>query len=400
MKSFMNRKNRWKGRLTVRVSGENPERFFNLCSFHGILLEAVEKKRDGIYFFMKAEEFFHAGRLARKARVKLRITEKQGLPFFLRRSRKRIAFYAGILCCLGLLYASSLFIWDIHVEGNTKYTDSTLLKFLEEKGYVHGMAKSGILCEDIEKEIRNYYEDITWVSAEISGNRLIIRIKENPLIDLKGISDMEAGGHDVTATKSGTVISIITRAGTPLVHSGDVVEPGQTLISGNLEIFDESGTLLKTEEVQADGDVFAATVYHYQEEFPLAEQKKYYTGEKKERNYLWIFGHRLFLPGGKNHYQQSDEVDSYEILHLWENFYLPLGWGRVTAREYQDAVKVLTKEEAETEAERRFQAYCTALLDSGAKITDSSFHVTVGIDSCKVTGTVYAEESIGISGES
>ncbi len=356
-------------------------------------MEALEQTENGISFFMEAGEFFRAGRLAKKAGVKLRITEKRGIPFWLRQSRKRLAFYAGILLCLGLLYASSLFIWDIHMEGNQKYTDDTLLQFLEEEGYVHGMAKSGIFCEDIEKAIRNRYNDITWVSAEITGNRLIIRIKENELAEPEGVT--ESGTGDVTAKKNGTVVSVITRTGTPKVHVGDSVETGQLLIAGTLDILDEGGNLLKTEEVQADGDVIAATIYHYEEEVPLASPKKHYTGEEKNRHYLWLFGKRLFLPGGKNSYELSDETDSYETLHLWENFYLPLGYGSVTAREYEEAVRVLSPKEAEAEAEKRFEDYCEELTASGVTIKEASCRVETDADSCTVIGTVHGEEDIG-----
>ena len=356
-------------------------------------MEALEQTENGISFFMEAGEFFRAGRLAKKAGVKLRITEKRGIPFWLRQSRKRLAFYAGILLCLGLLYASSLCIWDIHMEGNQKYTDDTLLQFLEEEGYVHGMAKSGIFCEDIEKAIRNRYNDITWVSAEITGNRLIIRIKENELAEPEGVT--ESGTGDVTAKKNGTVVSVITRTGTPKVHVGDSVETGQLLIAGTLDILDEGGNLLKTEEVQADGDVIAATIYHYEEEVPLASPKKHYTGEEKNRHYLWLFGKRLFLPGGKNSYELSDETDSYETLHLWENFYLPLGYGSVTAREYEEAVRVLSPKEAEAEAEKRFEDYCEELTASGVTIKEASCRVETDADSCTVIGTVHGEEDIG-----
>lgn len=391
----MDRGDRWKGRLTVRVTGGSPERFFNLCSFHGILLEYLEQTESGISFYMEAGEFFRAGRLAKKAGVKLRITEKRGIPFWLRRSRKRTAFYAGILLCLGLLYVSSLFIWDIHMEGNLKYTDSTLLCFLEEQGYTHGMAKSGIFCEDIEKAIRNRYNDITWVSAEITGNRLIVQIKENELTEPEGETFPAVTTGDVTAKKSGKVVSVITRAGTPKVHTGDEVEAGQILISGTLDILDEGGNLLKTESVRADGDVIAATVYHYEEELPFASPVKHYTGEEKIRRYFWLFGKQVFLPGGKDHYDLSDQVDSYETLHLWGNFYLPLGFGSVTSREYQEAVLVLPPEKAKAEAEKRFEKYCEELAASGVTVKDASCTVETDGDSCTVTGTVHAEEAIG-----
>ncbi|QNM05845.1 sporulation protein YqfD [Qiania dongpingensis] len=413
----MNRRGQWNGSLTVRAEGGSPERFFNLCGFHGISLTRIERDGNGYRFCIAAGDFYEARKLSRKAQVKLLIKEKRGLPFFLRRSRKRLAFYVGILVCTGLLYASSLFIWDIRMEGNTKYTDITLLHFLESKGYVHGMKKAGIVCEDIEKDIRNHYNDITWVSAEISGNRLIIRIKENQVLEaaadtgqeeekeeaesLTGqeVPDTSALGRDVTASRGGIILSMITRTGTPAVHVGDTVEPGQILISGIVEIKDEGGNLLKTGGVKADGDVIASTTYLYKDSFSLTYPKQYYTGQKKVRRYLWLFGSRHYVPGGKNTYEKSDEVDTYSQVHLWGNFYLPVGWGTVTAREYRDAEGVYSETAAKEQAEKRFRAYCENLEAADVKVEEASYQVSVGTDTCDVTGTIHATEAIALTEE-
>ena len=347
---------------------------------------------------MAACDFFKAAKLARKARVKLRITEKKGLPFFLKRSRKRLAFYMGLIFCTAFLYGSSLFIWDISFEGNMKYTDGTLLKFLETCGYVHGMKKEGIFCEEIEKEIRNHYNDITWVSAEITGNRLIIRIKENKILEASSEEASEKTG-DITAKRGGTILSMITREGTPAVHVGDVVEPGQLLISGTLEIKDEGGNLLKTESVRADGDVTAATSYVYEDTFSMIYSQKYYTGEQIERHYFWLFGKRFSFPGKKNSYVSYDEIDSCSQVHLWENFYLPVGWGTITVREYKNTDAIYSKEAARQQAEKRFQIYCENLKASGAEIEKADIQVTSDTDTCKVTGTIWAKEEIAQAGE-
>lgn len=384
------------GKLTVRVSGKSPERFFNLCSFHGIFLNQIKREGEYYRFVIDACDFYKAGKLSKKAQVRIRIEEKRGFIFFLRRNRKRLAFYMGILFCTGFLYGTSLFIWDIQMEGNQKYTDQTLLHFLESKGYVHGMKKAGIICEEIEKDIRNNYNDITWVSAEITGNRLIIRIKENQILEAsEGMEESLSTKTDITAKRGGTIISMITRSGTPAVHVGDVVEPGQLLISGTLEITDEGGNLLKTESVKADGDIIAKTEYIYEDSFSLSAQEKYYTGEEKERNYLWLFGKRYYLPGGKNHYEFFDEIDSYSQVHLWGNFYLPFGWGLVTAREYREAECRYSAEAAKIVAENRFQAYCEDLEASGAVITESDYETNFDMDFCRVTGKILTEEAIG-----
>ena len=438
--------------IAVRVTGENPERFFNLCSYHGIGLEQIEADRrepvrgnvfgrtrkpglrateaaadeehnqepPGVSVRMAASDFFQAAGLGRKAGVKLRITGKHGLFFLIRRYRKRLAFFAGIVGCAAFLYGSSLFIWDIHFEGNTRYTDSTLLRFMEEQGYVHGMKKAGLVCEELEKKFRNQFEDLTWVSAQIDGNRLVIRVKENQVGETAGnaenlgeiITERRGGnaadrdnpeeeispagiGMDLTAAKAGTVISVTARSGTPLVHSGDAVEAGQVLISGSVELVDEGGNVLETRQTIPDGEILAETQIHYEDSFSLTQEQKQYTGRTRARHALWLFGKRIGPLGHKDAYETEDREETYEAAHLWVNFYLPVGIGTIIEREYETGVHVLTETEARDEAERRFSEFCEALKKSGAVIEQAEYQTVMENGSCKSHGTVTAAEEIG-----
>ena len=385
---------RLRGEITVRAEGERPERFFNLCGFHGISLKELTVLEEGFQFTMEAEQFFEAGRLAKKAGVRLLIQRKRGPFFFMRRNRRRLAFFGGMVFCVWLLWYSSLFIWDIRTEGNLKYTDGALLSFLEEKGYVHGMKKSGIVCADLEREIRTAYSDITWVSAEITGNRLLIRIKENQTGDLKADSG-ETGS--ILADREGTVVSIVTRTGTPLVHEGDQVKKGDVLISGTLEILDEGGNLIKTRKVRADGDVTVRLSRRFEESFPLENPVRIYTGNVKKRRYVEFFGKRLYLPGGKADYEAGDTVDEHSALKLWGNFYLPIGYGTVTVREYREGSRLYSEEEAGKQAERLFLGWCESLEAAGAELSGKP-HLSVRIEDgiCRVVGTVETIEQAGI----
>ena len=70
-------------------------------------------------------------------------------------------------------------MWDIHFEGNEKWTDETLLSFLKEEAITPGMPKGNVDCAAIVQKIRQEYGEIVWVSASIEGSRLVIQIKEN-----------------------------------------------------------------------------------------------------------------------------------------------------------------------------------------------------------------------------
>lgn len=119
----------------------------------------------------------------------------------------------GILSAFTILFVLSLFVWKITVEGNYTYSDEEILDFLNEQGITHGMYAESVDGEKIEREIRNKYFDITWVSVELKGTKLIVHIKENFNVE----KHKESNQWDIMATEDGIVDNIVTRSGTALV---------------------------------------------------------------------------------------------------------------------------------------------------------------------------------------
>ena len=119
-----------------------------------------------------------------------------------------------------------------------------ILKFLSENNIKAGIKKKNIDGSKIEEEIRLAYEDIGWVSAEVKGTRLIIRIRETNMPT--PVIRTTAPSH-IVATKDAVIKEIITRSGTPMVKPGDVVRKGDILVSGIIEVMDDFGAFfLKT----------------------------------------------------------------------------------------------------------------------------------------------------------
>ena len=237
------------GYVKVRVEGYSAERFLNLCSYRQIDVWGLVSRQNSYEMYMTLKGFRRIRPIVRKTHTKVLLIKRYGLPFFLHQNRYRAAFAAGALLCTALLFFYSGYIWDIHFEGNEKWTEETLLEFLETKNITPGMPKKNIDCTQIVKDIRQQYDDIIWVSASIDGSRLRIQIKENedtflqenpketenqPLTD--AAETVSAAGTDLVASANGVITSMITRIGTPLVHVGDTVEEGQILVTGRVEI--------------------------------------------------------------------------------------------------------------------------------------------------------------------
>ena len=144
----------------------------------------MRQKKDGYYLFMGLKDFYRIRPLLRKSRVSMRIVARMGMPFFLHRNRKRKAFALAVLSFFVYLYVMSLFIWNISFEGNWHYSRETLLDYLETQNVRYGMRKSGISCDALEEGIRSAFPEVTWVSARVSGTRLLVKLKENEVLSL------------------------------------------------------------------------------------------------------------------------------------------------------------------------------------------------------------------------
>lgn len=98
--------------------------------------------------------------------------------FFFIATEKENLFFISIFLCIFLIDCYSQFLWDIHFQGNKRWTDTTLTTFLKEEGIYPGMQKKNVDCQGIVKALRKEYNDIVWASASLDGSRLKIQIKE------------------------------------------------------------------------------------------------------------------------------------------------------------------------------------------------------------------------------
>lgn len=381
-----------KGYVVIHLSGYSPERFLNLCSRHQIVLWGLRSVGTEYEMCISIGGFRKLRPLVHKTKTKVVILERHGLPFVLYRYRSRKLFAAGAAGGLVLLYALSLFIWNIHVEGNYSLSDEVILDYLESEQIVHGMAKKKIHGEEIEAKLREHFPEITWTSAEVKGTRLIIHVQENEDAVQESIPRDEPA--DLTASKSGTVVSMIVRSGTPQVAEGDEVQKGDLLVGSRVEILDDAGESANVYYVHADADIRIRQTERYESSFSMQYIKKVYTGNKRTTLYL-ILGNRRFdfwLPG-KSSYGQSDFMTSEFPLKITENFYLPVILGKQTEREYIPTDTRYTKEEAADRAKEELSLFFEKLSIKGLQIIENNVKIEINGDLCTAAGDYLLEES-------
>ncbi|MCI9105959.1 MAG: sporulation protein YqfD [Lachnospiraceae bacterium] len=390
-------KHYFQGYLRIRLKGFSPERFLNLCMAKQIEIWDLKYQDDGYQFLICIKDYRRVKPLVRKAQVRLRILGRYGLPFFLYRNRKRKLYATGIVSFFLVLLVMSQFIWDITIEGNYQFTDDTLLHYLDSLNIRYGRPKIGIDCDQLEESIRSDYPEIIWVSARISGTRLMIKVKENEVMST--IPQKDNVPRDLVAEKSGTITRMIIRRGKSQIGIGDSVEEGTLLVRGAVPIYNDSEELIHEQLVRADADIYAITSESYREKVPFLTLSRTETGRKRHGirlrlgglSFLWM------LPTlGENPWEITSRSCQVTVLG---DFYLPIWVDQILAKEYQTSEHFLTEEELNLEKDKIHQKKMENLHQKGVQILQNSVKICKEDSGWIIQGDFLLEEQIGIGKE-
>lgn len=384
--------NRWmrflRGYVTLLLIGKEPERFLNLCSANGIVIWELLHRDEGYQMKMSVGDYFRLQPLCRKTRSRIRILQKRGMPFFFQKSRKRKAFFLGVLLFVGLLYLLSCFIWNIHVDGNYANSTYSILEFLETRGIRHGIPKSRVDCAEIAAAIREEFSNVTWVSAKMEGTRLILELKEN--VDGYRADESPAEDQspcDLVAAEDGVIVSIFTRTGVPQVRTGDSCKKGDILVSGKIPVNDDSGETIRNEYVRSDADIIIESSQYYYDEFSLKHTVRTYDEKTRTAPFLQLFNYRLNLGGSMEDGSCDYLVKEHEV-YLTENFVLPILYGTVEVLPYSETQATYTDEEARALAQQRLEQFCGQLEKSGVEISENNVTIELSGSKCITKGTL------------
>lgn len=375
------------GMVFVEVCGSSPERFFNVCRSRNIPLydigTHVTEKGTVTVARMRLKDYRRVKGAAKKSHCIPYIKKRIGVPFLWKKYQKRIVFFAGGVYCLWLMWLLSRFVWDISVTGGFLHTEEEILSYLRRNDVVCGMRRDAIDCTELEKKLRIDYPDIGWVSAELKGTKLILRLAET---DMPYVQEKSEVPVHLVATSDGIVESLICRSGTPLVKKGDVVKKGDILVSGVITVLGDNDTLVNRYAVVADADIFLKTVKQYEHGFSRKMIEKEFTGEKKT-GYIFSYGNQKIFSYMPSHsYTNYAIITEDVVLALHEHFPLPFRVGKVVCAEYTPVTRSYTEAEADVLAAKALERYVAYLAEYGTKLLSAEVETTIGEDIVQTKG--------------
>lgn len=222
---------------------------------------------------------------------------------------------------------------------------------------------------------------------------MTVDIQESlPVADTSAVP--KSGEWDIVASEDARIASIFTRRGTPQVEKGMPVSKGAVLISGRLDIIDDSGEIAEQHYVASDGDVTGIVTRDYEASLPRDYQNKIYTGQE-HTNYLLQIG-RVQLPIGKKVcYSACETLVSDHQLEILPGFYLPVHLFTTTRRAYVYRPDTYSKEEVEQHARSGWELFLEKFTQKGIPIIVKNVKIETDEKNCVVRGTIEAEIPLG-----
>lgn len=278
-----------RGTVTFSVKGAFAERFFNLLSRNDIPVFHTRCTPKGYTAQTTVKHYRRIRPFVRKTHVRVRVVQRHGLPFFLRRYRHRVGLLVGIgLFCL-CVGVSGQFVWSIQVNGNQTVSDDAIMQSLEEMGLHRGSWKKSLDVQKMAIRLRQEYHQVGWAAVNLVGSVAEVEISERSEGE-EAVQDTEP--CNVVAERSGQIVQMEVYDGEGVRKKGDTVKKGDLLVSGVVSS-KKGKTILR----HADAKVVAEYGMSKTVSVPMEQTLQVPTGEVKNYRYLNLFGKRfpLFL---------------------------------------------------------------------------------------------------------
>lgn len=376
------------GYVDIVVEGYYIERFINICNSRQIFLWNIRKDNSiTLYASIEAKRFKDLKDICKRTKCKVKIKNKKGFPFTVKKYKKRKVFLILLLIIILAIIALSRFIWNIEVEGNVDISKEEIMQLAEEYGLTIGASKGKIDTKEIINNIRLERDDIAWVGIDIKGTNAIIKIVE---ADEKPEIINEDEYCNIVADKDAIITKVSAQNGTPLVKEGDVVTKGDIIIAGWLE-----GKYTGRQYVHSQGEVQARVWYTTTEKIALKETKKIETGNIENKYSVKINNFQINLHKSLPNFQKYDTIEENKKLRLFSNFYLPLELVTYTYKEYEEVVVVHSFEEAKQMGIDKAAETLKENIE-GKKVLDKQVQVKAEAEYIEVQVTYEVEENIGM----
>lgn len=375
------------GYLILELCGDSKERFINLCKNREIEIIHIFVINSTWFCKIKCCDYKEIRTLLKKTGCRISIQKKCGLPFDIRKLKKRKGLIAGSILFILIMLQCSSRIWHISVEGGFIHTREQMLQVLQQELGVYGGVPAKLVdCFEIEKRLRLDYNEIGWISVEKKGCRVCVCLNESTMPKKSETQSMPC---HIIAEQDGIVQKMEVKTGIPKVKTGDAVKKGDILISGIVPIVGDFDELIRLDPVVATGEVHLKSEFSYLAKFPIVYEQKNYTDSRLGLDFFWfhekIFSYIPRYSDGKYDIMSIDIVP-----YVFDDCQVPVLFRKYRLLQYDSELVTMTKKEAEEKAKASWEEFLTDWRTQGVDIITAEFSSEIKQKVCEITGTVTA----------
>lgn len=256
----------------IKIEGRRPNSLLSLLII--LKIPFIKKKETKDYLILEIEEEYFQKIKKLAPTYEITILKRTGKAYLIHLYKtKKIFLYSIIFAFLVIVLLTNI-IFSVRVVETDKEIKDMILTDLRENGItrfrfkVSYKRKEAIREKILEKE-KDYLE---WLEIEEAGTMYqvkVIRRINNP-------KEEELKPRSIVAKKKGRITRIEADYGEVTTKKNDVVDKGDTLISGLIKNKEE----IKT-KVAARGKVYAEVWYQVNLNLPTIYQEEIKTGKKK-----------------------------------------------------------------------------------------------------------------------
>lgn len=276
MAEGIGRTERLLGWAEVELTGFDPEAVLNQMAGMGLEFRGLRRPDPYTLRLSVRENLLpRLSALVQRCNGDLRIVKRQGGSRLLRALRRRAVLLSGLGLVTALLLASSLFVWDIRVEGCETLSSGQVLRALSDCGVDSGCFWPGVSVDLLRSRMLLKMPELQWMTVRFQGSRATVLVVERSA----PVRLQEGKWADICAKKAGLIRRMSVLRGLAQTASGEMVTPGQLLITGRLE-----SITAPTRTEYALGTVLAETWTELSAVSPIPQQGK---GELTGRSSLY-----------------------------------------------------------------------------------------------------------------
>ncbi|WP_087971712.1 sporulation protein YqfD [Oceanobacillus rekensis] len=340
------------GYVTILVKGTSPELFFQKCASEGITVWNVKKKSAELCVGdISLSDIKQMKKVRRRTIYKVSFTDRNGYPFLLNRFLKKRPLLLGLFISILFFLLLSNIIWEVRITGVPKDIEEKIDNQLSAYGVHPGAWLFSLdTPTEIQQKLIQDIPELLWAGVDQKGTTFYLEGVEKVIVQEAD----PAQPRNLVASKKGVITKIYVSKGTPMVAINDYVEPGDILVSGDLNNTTETDSEENEDEeeevkiapIAAEAEINANTWYEVSLTIPLAYNYEQLTGNKERKLYLKTGDFQLPIWGfGDPEYDEIHrEMTENKINFLkWE---LPLTIVKTVLSEKEYLEEKRTKEEA------------------------------------------------------